>query len=446
MTVCICGQQWSPLAELEIARFHTDAYIHFLKQLEHNGREVVDDAPNYVLNNSVCFSETAWLFSQIYAGGSVAAATSLVQGIADVAINWVGGQTHARRDCASGFSYVNDAVLAILTLLQTYERVLFVSCDACHSSGVEEAFYTTDRVMCISLHRRHQGSTAGSGSIKDTGELAGKHHTVNLPIQDGFNDEDLETLFVPVVNAAADRFQPHAVVCSAGTSMLAGDRLGCMNLSLAGYKRCIQVMLALGRPLLLLGGTGFTQPNAARAWCCATATVCGVDIATALPEHECYSYYAPTFRLDVPPAILDDLNTPEKLAHTRASAMQTILQTTQHAGPPKLAAAPPSVLPAADASPVSGQEDNSETVLSATVDEAPAASMDASIDGISSSPSALAHASDGDGLTPKLSNLPPPSSFDAFENGNEAPLAVKSGDADEPMDVETGQIDTQSPL
>ena len=29
-------------------------------------------------------------------------------------------QTHARRDCASGFSYVNDVVLAMLTLLRKY--------------------------------------------------------------------------------------------------------------------------------------------------------------------------------------------------------------------------------------------------------------------------------------------------------------------------------------
>ena len=68
----------------------------------------------------------------------MAAAQCLATGEADVAINWLGGQTHARRDCASGFSYINDAVLATLQLLQTFELVLFVNFDASHASGVEE--------------------------------------------------------------------------------------------------------------------------------------------------------------------------------------------------------------------------------------------------------------------------------------------------------------------
>ena len=82
-------------------------------------------------------------YATIYAGGSVAGAQALCNGACDVAINWVGGQTNARRDCASGFSFVNDAVLAILALLATHERVMFVSFDAWHPSGVEEAFYTS---------------------------------------------------------------------------------------------------------------------------------------------------------------------------------------------------------------------------------------------------------------------------------------------------------------
>jgi acetoin utilization deacetylase AcuC-like enzyme len=109
----------------------------------------------------------------LYAGGSLAAAQALVSGD-DVAINLMGGQTHARRDCASGFSFVNDAVLAILHLLRAppasledassggeTRRVLFLNLDGWHSSGVEEAFFTTNRVMCISLHRceRHRPPT-----------------------------------------------------------------------------------------------------------------------------------------------------------------------------------------------------------------------------------------------------------------------------------------------
>eukprot|EP00908_Phaeocystis_cordata_P006251 Transcript_16866.p1 GENE.Transcript_16866~~Transcript_16866.p1 ORF type:complete len:320 (-),score=79.34 Transcript_16866:1020-1907(-) len=230
MTLCACGTPALPLLPpQEACRFHTDSYVRFLQQIANNGIDVVDEAGNYALNASVCFSETAWQYAQIYAGASVDAASSLSSGAADIAINWIGGQTHARRDCASGFSYVNDVVLAILTMLRTHERVMFVSCDACHPSGVEEAFYTTDRVLCVSLHRHGEGFFPGSGGAKDNGAAAGVNHTLNMPVSEGLNDEQISSLFVPVVAAAAERFQPSCVVYCAGAGVLAGDRLGCLN-------------------------------------------------------------------------------------------------------------------------------------------------------------------------------------------------------------------------
>lgn len=57
---------------------------------------------------------------------------------------------HAKRAEASGFCYINDIVLAILELLKTYRRVLYVDIDIHHGDGVEEAFYLTDRVMTVS--------------------------------------------------------------------------------------------------------------------------------------------------------------------------------------------------------------------------------------------------------------------------------------------------------
>ncbi len=32
-------------------------------------------------------------------------------------------------------------------------RVLYIDIDVHHGDGVEEAFYTTDRVMCVSFHQ-----------------------------------------------------------------------------------------------------------------------------------------------------------------------------------------------------------------------------------------------------------------------------------------------------
>lgn len=41
----------------------------------------------------------------------------------------------------------------ILELLKYHQRVLYIDIDVHHGDGVEEAFYTTDRVMTVSFHK-----------------------------------------------------------------------------------------------------------------------------------------------------------------------------------------------------------------------------------------------------------------------------------------------------
>ena len=65
----------------------------------------------------------------------------------------------------------------------------------------------------------------------------------------------------------------------AGAGILSGDRLGCMNASIAGFGRCLQAVIDLGRPLLVLGAGGFNQTNTARAWCHATGMLCAEKLA-----------------------------------------------------------------------------------------------------------------------------------------------------------------------
>ena len=38
-------------------------------------------------------------------------------------------------------------------LFQYHQRVLYIDIDIHHGDGVEEAFYTTDRVMTVSFHK-----------------------------------------------------------------------------------------------------------------------------------------------------------------------------------------------------------------------------------------------------------------------------------------------------
>jgi len=50
----------------------------------------------------------------------------------------------------------SDIVLGILELLRYHQRVMYIDIDVHHGDGVEEAFYTTDRVMTLSFHKYGQ--------------------------------------------------------------------------------------------------------------------------------------------------------------------------------------------------------------------------------------------------------------------------------------------------
>jgi len=65
--------------------------------------------------------------------------------------------------------------------------VLYIDIDIHHGDGVEEAFYCTDRVMTVSFHK-YGDFFPGTGNIKDVGSKAGKHYSVNVPLEEGIDD------------------------------------------------------------------------------------------------------------------------------------------------------------------------------------------------------------------------------------------------------------------
>jgi len=112
----------------------------------------------------------------------------LNHGLTDIAINWAGGLHHAKKSEASGFCYINDIVLAILELLKYHARVLYIDIDIHHGDGVEEAFYSTNRVMTVSFHK-FGDFFPGTGDLKDDGVKKGKNYSVNFPLESGIDDK-----------------------------------------------------------------------------------------------------------------------------------------------------------------------------------------------------------------------------------------------------------------
>lgn len=272
-------------------------------------------------------------FCQLSAGGSLGAAQRLNHGDCEIGINWAGGLHHAKKSEASGFCYVNDIVLAILELLRYHQRVLYVDIDIHHGDGVEEAFYTTDRVMTVSFHKFGE-YFPGTGDLRDIGHGKGKYYSLNFPLRDGIDDSSYKDIFEPIMQAVMDSYQPSAIVLQCGADSLAGDRLGCFNLSMRGHAQCVEFMKKFNVPLLLLGGGGYTIRNVAKAWTYETALAVDENLADELPYNDYFEYYGPDFILDVPPNNMDNLNSKEYLTKTKYQSFfnyrNIILENLRH--------------------------------------------------------------------------------------------------------------------
>ena len=80
-----------------------------------------------------------------------------------------------------------------------------------HGDGVEEAFYTTNRVMTVSFHR-YGDFFPGTGDIKDIGQKEGKGYAVNVPLLNGLDDDSFIEIYKTVMEATRQRFRPEVVV------------------------------------------------------------------------------------------------------------------------------------------------------------------------------------------------------------------------------------------
>jgi histone deacetylase 1/2 len=77
-------------------------------------------------------------------------------------------------------------------------------------------------------------------------------------------------------------YRPGAVVMQLGADSLAGDRLGCFNLSMKGHAHCVKFMKKFNVPILFLGGGGYTIRNVARTWTYETGIMLGEDLSQSM--------------------------------------------------------------------------------------------------------------------------------------------------------------------
>ena len=308
----------------DMTRFHTDEYIKFLMAATPMNSSQEEDITNkFNINDDSPVFPGLYEFCQISAGGSICAAQQLNDGKADIAINWAGGLHHAKKSEASGFCYVADCVLGILQLLEHFDRVMYIDIDIHHGDGVEEAFYTTDRVLTVSFHK-FGNYFPGTGALEDIGIGRGKHFCCNVPLRDGMDDQSYLSIFKPVIRSLIQWYKPGAILLQCGSDSLTGDRLGCFNLTIDGHAECVAFVKSFGIPMLVVGGGGYTVRNVSRCWAYETAILLDEEVDTKLPFTEYFGYYGPDYRLKIVPSNMENQNTEKSLNEMMIKIMENI--------------------------------------------------------------------------------------------------------------------------
>eukprot|EP00826_Nyctotherus_ovalis_P040386 TRINITY_DN3982_c0_g2_i6.p1 TRINITY_DN3982_c0_g2~~TRINITY_DN3982_c0_g2_i6.p1 ORF type:complete len:250 (-),score=81.23 TRINITY_DN3982_c0_g2_i6:78-827(-) len=188
---------------------------------------------------------------------------------------------------------------------------------------IRDSFYTSNRVMTCSLHKYGE-YFPGTGALGDIGIDRGKYYAVNVPLNDGIDDESYSAIFQPVINGIMENFKPSVVVVQCGADSISGDRLGCFNLSVRGHSACVEYIKKFRLPMLVLGGGGYTLRNVARAWTYETGLLLNQELPNEIPENDYLEYFCPEYKIHMPTSNMENMNTKEHLAKVKNQLLDNL--------------------------------------------------------------------------------------------------------------------------
>ncbi len=263
----------------DVLRFHTQAYLDCLARAERDQAVTAGEARRHRLG-----VEGNGLYPDVYtrpmtAVGGTMLACRLALERGGIVHHPGGGTHHARADRASGFCYLNDAVIGLLGWLDAgLTRLVYLDIDAHHGDGVEAAFADDPRVLTISIHERDRWPRTGLAHDRAGGAAR------NLPVPPGLNDSEMRLLFDDAVLPLIGRFAPDAIMIQCGADALAEDPQSHLSLSNNTHFEICAALAKTGLPLVALGGGGYNPFAVARCWAGIWGTLSGRALPDRLPE------------------------------------------------------------------------------------------------------------------------------------------------------------------
>jgi acetoin utilization deacetylase AcuC-like enzyme len=166
---------------------------------------------------------------------------------------------HAEADRAMGFClYSNIAVGAAYARSRGCARVAIVDYDVHHGNGTQWIFYEDPTVLFVSSHQFP--FYPGTGAATEQGRGAGLGFTVNIPLEAGAQDDEIEQKYAAQVIPAVRAFKPDLLMISAGFDAHERDPLGQLRMTTDGFGRLTKMLIELadevcgGRVVLVTEG------------------------------------------------------------------------------------------------------------------------------------------------------------------------------------------------
>jgi acetoin utilization protein AcuC len=256
--------------------WHTPQYIDALQRVEATQKATPEDTVRHDIG-----TVTNPVYPEIFrrpataAGGSLLAGELLRHG--GIIYNPPGGTHHGMPDRANGFCYLNDPVLAMLSLRRNgVRRIAYVDIDAHHCDGVAAGFHGDPDCLMISIHEERLWPR--TGPIEDT---AGGS-ALNLPVPRGLNDSEMAYIRDYLILPQVEAFGPDVVVLLCGADGVEEDPLAHLSLSNNAHWAVTRALMGIAPRMLVLGGGGYNPWSVGRLWTGVWATLNGYDIPDRL--------------------------------------------------------------------------------------------------------------------------------------------------------------------
>ena len=234
---------------LELERVHA---LHYLDEVLNEHRTSQWSGPRPDL------AELAATF----AGGTLTALETLIQGLTTTAINFPGAKHHAQYDYSSGFCIFADFALAADIATKDHgKKVAILDIDAHHGDGTENLTADNPDVLTYSIHEK--GIFPGTGN-EDNSEK----NVYNYPLHSPERAEDFGKGDVALLNGVqlflklAKEFETDLIFIACGADGHQEDPLSSLQFTVDGFREAAQLIRSAFPDMpILIGGAGGYLPD-----------------------------------------------------------------------------------------------------------------------------------------------------------------------------------------